>query len=349
MGDRSIVCGGCATRYRVPETFSAASVRCKKCGRSIDLAAAQKEPSPQALKASGSARASVSPALPKHRVPGRASHASASHGRYGASKRSSGHHSALASRESNPSEHGRIGGRSGQPKLPAIYILSGVMVLVGIAVVIIFFYNQTRKATESAGTQASNLLPPVPTAKPDEAARIASEMMKAREMDVKKVEEPPKSEAPKPRVSRKLYRPQLLGPLPGVPEETQREIDQLIGTLINLDLTRESDRARNRLIEIGEASVPRLLNKMHQLKLDDEDDIHRGNLLNRTLVALAPKEEAEKIGYSPQGVGPEDVRLREKAVQRWFQWWMPLDEQKRGGVSDPAKADAGTKESPPKN
>src|SRR5262249_24483361 len=134
-------------------------------------------------------------------------------------------------------------------------------------------------------------------APPPAAAPTPAKPEPAKAEPEKKPEETKPTETPKPQQPRKRAKVQALGYLPGTSEEQQTEIKDLIGTLTNLDLTRESDRARDRLIEIGEPAVPRLLTRMQELKLDDEQEIIVGSLINKTLSRIAPSDVSEGIAY----------------------------------------------------
>jgi hypothetical protein len=121
MSERIGVCGGCGTRYRIPETFTGASAKCKKCGGVIAISAAP-SPAPAAAPAAkppaaAAARpppapASKAPSAPPPKAAGAAAPAArheriahgAGHGAHeheGAERRH-GRHGRAAEKKSNP-------------------------------------------------------------------------------------------------------------------------------------------------------------------------------------------------------------------------------------------------------
>jgi hypothetical protein len=71
---RAIVCGGCGTSYRIPDTVKSRSAPCKKCGASIAIpvaapardAVAAGEPGPRKQSLSARAAARVRPVSHRH-------------------------------------------------------------------------------------------------------------------------------------------------------------------------------------------------------------------------------------------------------------------------------------------
>jgi hypothetical protein len=320
MPERSIVCAGCGARYRLPETFSASQVRCKKCGATIDVA-------------------SPAPARPAAAPPSRVSSA-----RPGSTARASTRASSRL--PAGRGAHARPGARAGsyadqmgkkQPgKVAPIYVVSGVglLVVIGVAVIVVLNMGKHEPPAEPAvvakvetPAPPAAVAPPAPVKEPEKA------------QPEKKAEETKPAETPKPQ-PKKRAKVQALGYLPGTSEEQQSEIKDLITTLTNLDLTRESDRARDRLIEIGPPAVPRLLTRMQELKLDDDQEIIVGSLINKTLSRIAPSDVSEAIAYPVQGTDKATVKQREAAIQRWYNWWMPIDEEKRAAAKPTGDGDS---------
>ena len=115
--------------------------------------------------------------------------------------------------------------------------------------------------------------------------------------------------------------PEPLPHLDDTPPELRAEIDQLYATMIDLELTKESTRARARLQEIGRPAIPILLTGLYEIPLDTEPQSIQVNMI---AVALR-KITGQYFGYKPQelvgsGTGTSAER-RESAIRQWFAWW----------------------------
>ncbi|MBI1853077.1 MAG: hypothetical protein HYR85_22295 [Planctomycetes bacterium] len=317
MSERSIVCAGCGARYRLPDTFSARQVHCKKCGATIDVEA---DASPKAAEPERRVVAAA-PAPRGTRAPGRVAPTSSA---------------ARASARPRPSHQpGSYADRIRQKepgKLSPAYVISGVAFVVVVAVLIVVFLSLGKKEPAAEPVRATTdtakaTAPPESATPPVSSAEIARRELEQKEKE-KKAAEPPKPL--KPKVTR--YKPQALAFLPDTSEAMKTEINELLATLTNLDLTRESKRAKERLVEIGQPAVPRLLTRLQEIKIDDEQEILVGSLINQTLHDIAGDEVWEKIQYPVQGNDKATLKQREASIQRWFQWWMPIDEEKRSGT-----------------
>jgi hypothetical protein len=106
-------------------------------------------------------------------------------------------------------------------------------------------------------------------------------------------------------------------------EETQPEmrerIDSLYATMTDLDLTRESNQARDELVEIGKPVIPVLLTGLFETRLDTEEESIKANIV---VVALR-RITGKNMGYQPMALagGKNTEEYRMSAVRQWFAWW----------------------------
>ena len=142
------------------------------------------------------------------------------------------------------------------------------------------------------------------------------------------------SEAEKQRVSRGVEvvtlsdgsvvverEPEALEHLEDTPQEVRDRIDELLVTMLDLELTTQASKASRELIEIGKPAIPALLTHLFENKLYNEEDSIRANI---AVVAL--REITDKsFGYQPQALvgsalGTTEER-RMSSVRQWFAWW----------------------------
>jgi hypothetical protein len=115
--------------------------------------------------------------------------------------------------------------------------------------------------------------------------------------------------------------PKTLEWLPGTSEADKAAILGYIRDLFDEQHPAKLSKASTALATIGKPAIPMLLNEFIGLDLRKEDDIKRGNSVDRTLAALTDVE----MGFDPaqfQSTGaipPAEGRMR--AIRRWFGWW----------------------------
>jgi hypothetical protein len=115
--------------------------------------------------------------------------------------------------------------------------------------------------------------------------------------------------------------PKQLDWIPGTTQEQKNEIERHIRDLFDEQHPAKLSKASTALATIGKPAIPPLLNLFIGLDLRKEDDIKRGNSVDRTLSALTDVE----MGFDPaqfQSAGaipPAEGRMR--AIKRWFGWW----------------------------
>ena len=101
--------------------------------------------------------------------------------------------------------------------------------------------------------------------------------------------------------------------------ELRERIDSLYATMVDLDLTRESNAARDELIAIGKPAIPKLLTGLFETRLDTEDQSIKANIIVVALRNITGKN----FGYQPMALsGQKDSEeYRMSAVRQWFAWW----------------------------
>lgn len=104
--------------------------------------------------------------------------------------------------------------------------------------------------------------------------------------------------------------------------ELRAEIDALYEKMIDLSLSpKESNGARERIIEIGKPAIPVLLTGFYEIPLETEDQAKQVNAIVLALRGIT----GQNFGYKPQvsegsGTGTTDER-RASALKQWFAWW----------------------------
>ncbi|MFT5284140.1 MAG: putative Zn finger-like uncharacterized protein [Planctomycetota bacterium] len=115
--------------------------------------------------------------------------------------------------------------------------------------------------------------------------------------------------------------PEPLEHLEDTPPELRERIDQLMVTLLDLNLTTKSAKASAEISEIGKPAIPALLTHLFENKLSSDDDSVRANI---AVVALRDITD-QFFGYQPMAfvgsaMGTTEER-RISAVRQWFAWW----------------------------
>ncbi|MHC4077697.1 MAG: zinc ribbon domain-containing protein [Planctomycetota bacterium] len=136
---------------------------------------------------------------------------------------------------------------------------------------------------------------------------------------------------PKPKVVKKMFggkeieitESELvpLGHLEDTPPELRKKIDEYIAHLMDHSDPRRANRAQLELLDIGKPAVPRLLNKMYEVKPKGRDDVEALNRVVKTVRLLS----GQAFGYNPreligQNVGGSE-KERESALKQWYGWW----------------------------
>jgi hypothetical protein len=114
--------------------------------------------------------------------------------------------------------------------------------------------------------------------------------------------------------------------LEDTPAELRAEIDQLIDGLMDMENVRYNGSIR-RLQQIGRPAIPRLLNKMYEVKPVSKDD-REG--LKRVIMAMTALSGMQ-FGYNVAdrkdlliGGTPEE---RTSALKQWYAWWYKYHDQ----------------------
>lgn len=115
--------------------------------------------------------------------------------------------------------------------------------------------------------------------------------------------------------------PEPLEHLESTPPDMRRQIDQLLVTMTNLDLTRESAAAMREMVAMGKPAIPLLLTGIYQAKLDSDESRIKANIM---VIALR-NITGEAFGYDPQArLGGEtgfNEERTDSAIKQWFAWW----------------------------
>jgi predicted Zn finger-like uncharacterized protein len=114
--------------------------------------------------------------------------------------------------------------------------------------------------------------------------------------------------------------PAPLGHLEDTPAELQSEIDGLLVTMLDLELTKEGGRARRRLVEIGRPAIPPLLTKFYEIPADDEPNRIRCNMIDQALSDITGQHFGYAPGEAGTAAGTTEER-RQSSIKQWFAWW----------------------------
>jgi hypothetical protein len=115
--------------------------------------------------------------------------------------------------------------------------------------------------------------------------------------------------------------PKTIDWLAGTSEAQKAEIERHMRDLFDTKNPARSGSASQGLTNIGKNAIPKLLSEFVSLDLKKEDDIIRGNIVDRTLAVMTDQEMGFDVA-AHQGSGmipPSEARLR--AIRRWFGWW----------------------------
>lgn len=115
--------------------------------------------------------------------------------------------------------------------------------------------------------------------------------------------------------------PEPLAHLETTPPSLRKEIDELYGKIIDLSLTKEMSRAKNRLTEIGKPAVPRLLTGLYEMPLADFDEARKV----QNIVNVLRNITGQRFGFEPMvlvgsAMGTTEER-RASSIKQWFAWW----------------------------
>jgi hypothetical protein len=113
------------------------------------------------------------------------------------------------------------------------------------------------------------------------------------------------------------------------PPELRKKIDADIAALMDNSDPRRANRAQLDLLDIGKAAVPRLLNKMYEVKPKGRDDVEALNRVIKTLRIMS----GQAFGYNPRELAGQHVggseKERESALKQWYGWWYYMHESNR--------------------
>lgn len=143
----------------------------------------------------------------------------------------------------------------------------------------------------------------------------------------------------KPKVVKKMFGGQMVEvkesqPVPldhfdDTPPPLRKQIDDAIAALMDHSDPRRANRAQLDLLNIGKPAVPRLLNKMYEVKPKGRDDVEALNRVIKTLRIMS----GQAFGYNPRELVGENVgaseKERESALRQWYGWWYYMHESNR--------------------
>ena len=114
--------------------------------------------------------------------------------------------------------------------------------------------------------------------------------------------------------------PEPLEHLDDTPQELRDQLDELLATMLDLELTSEASRASREVIGIGKPAIPLLLTHLYENGLHSRDDSIRANIAISALREIT----GEYYGYQPQSLvgalGTTEER-RQSSIRQWFAWW----------------------------
>ena len=83
------------------------------------------------------------------------------------------------------------------------------------------------------------------------------------------------------------------------------------------------------LENIGKPAIPRLLNKLYEVKPQGKDDVEALNRVVKTLRSMS----GQAFGYNPRELIAQNVggslKERESALRQWYGWWYYMYGSKR--------------------
>ena len=108
-----------------------------------------------------------------------------------------------------------------------------------------------------------------------------------------------------------------LNHLEDTPPELRKQIDTLISNLMDHSDPRAANKAWIELENIGKPAIPRLLNKLYEVKPKGKDDVEALNRVVKTLRTLS----GQAFGYNPRELLGENVggslQELESALRQW--------------------------------
>ncbi len=302
-------CKNCAKRYQVPDTYAGQKFKCKGCGEMIRV------PGARPITRSGPA---VGAGTKSGRPPTR---------------------SRTATRRTTS---GSAVPKSAQNK--TLLLMSGIGCLVLIVAIVFVFVSgddkkPTRKrATEKVSEEPTQLpeTPPAVVEKPDvpEIDPLAGAKDDPKDAPAPKKDEPvAKKDEPKPAPKKdepkKPERPRIpkvdlrkIPHLESTSAEVRTEIDEKVATLTDPWAGREASKAKKRLTELGDASVPALLSKMVDLDFTDADARSAMPPITETLQEITNARNSMicRIGMQ-RGDPTADEHMCKLKRAEWFDWY----------------------------
>jgi len=115
-------------------------------------------------------------------------------------------------------------------------------------------------------------------------------------------------------------KPEPLEHLEDTPPEVRTQIDTLMATMLDLELTKESSRAQRALVDIGRPAIPILLTKFYEIPADTEDNRIRCNMIDQALQRITGQQFGYAPGEAGSAAGTTEER-RDSSIKQWFAWW----------------------------
>lgn len=119
--------------------------------------------------------------------------------------------------------------------------------------------------------------------------------------------------------------PEPLAHLDDTPQELRDEIESLFVTIIDMNLTKEISRAKNRLVEIGKPVIPRLLTALFELPIDPANGTDEDERMVQNVVDVLRDITGQFFGFEPlllegSSMGTT-LERQESSIKQWFAWW----------------------------
>ncbi len=124
--------------------------------------------------------------------------------------------------------------------------------------------------------------------------------------------------------------PEPLGHLDDTPPELRQKIDELLVTMIDLELTAQASRAAREMAAIGKPAIPILLTHLYENTLASREESIQANIVDTALREIT----GQSFGYQPlslvgAAMGTTEER-RQSAIRQWFAWWFRAGEDFTG-------------------
>jgi hypothetical protein len=323
-----IQCPTCSKRFKLPERPPAVFT-CTGCGTAMDLSAFRAA-APAAAAAAPSETGDASSAASASRRSSRA----------GSSSRPGSRTSARAGARGRRDRGGDDEGEGGHG-LPPKKSNAMVWVAIGAGVVIIFGVILATQSGPKTSEVGADTLARQAAAEREKAAAAAAAAAAASTPAAMTDEPPP--EPPKEHVTAAKVQMKDLGHHPDSTEDEKQQIDTLVQQAVFQDLGRDSQRAENKLVEIGVKAAPRLISVFGTVKagetFEDKQGRKKCGVADSILRRIDGWLDRKSNGRLPLIRAATQARDVEHIGKQWYVWWenglykepkKPWDERSEG-------------------